>query len=388
MSLEKFKTQILLLHSEQETLNELSSGFSDKYSVHCATSGIEALNTLGDTPIHVIVCAQDLPGMSGLEALREAKKRSPETIGILLAGTDASDGLEALVGDQEVFQIIRGKVNPDDLGALVETATRQVRMSTISKSANDTTANMDMPAGETIVMETAKNGTSIISDGTGTMPALKPQRIQASPNVRGRNVDILVLSKDEEFLGTIRESSLGLHKVHHANTPSQAEQIVRKNKVGVLVTDAAIVGSNIEVLTQRLRITVPRLVAIVAGRRDDGELLINLINRGQVYRFLLKPVSPGRVRLAIEASIKHHLDAADTAFKGKPRTAASPVVKPAPAHAPMQKRVPAKQARTQKIPGPKVSNKNLRVALTSGKLGKPRRRIKRRCELLFEQILH
>ena len=64
MSLEQFKTQILLLHSEQETLDELSGGFSDKYSVHCATSGIEALNTLGDTPIHVIVCAQDLPGMS------------------------------------------------------------------------------------------------------------------------------------------------------------------------------------------------------------------------------------------------------------------------------------------------------------------------------------
>ena len=104
MSFEQFKTQVLLLHSEQSTLDNLSSGFNDRYTVHCATSGSEALNTLGETQIDVIVSAQELPGMSGLEALREAKKRSPDTIGILLAGND--DGLEALVGDQEVFQVV------------------------------------------------------------------------------------------------------------------------------------------------------------------------------------------------------------------------------------------------------------------------------------------
>ena len=89
MALDQFKTQVLLLHSEQSTLDTLSSGFTDRYTVHCATSGSEALNTLVETPINVIVTAQDLPGMSGLEALREAKKRSPETIGILLAGNQA-----------------------------------------------------------------------------------------------------------------------------------------------------------------------------------------------------------------------------------------------------------------------------------------------------------
>ena len=55
MSLEHFKKQVLLLHSEQSTLDSLSSGFNDRYTVHCATSGSEALNTLGDTQIDVIV---------------------------------------------------------------------------------------------------------------------------------------------------------------------------------------------------------------------------------------------------------------------------------------------------------------------------------------------
>jgi len=143
--LDQFKTQVLLLHSEQTTLDSLSSGFGDRYTVHCATSGSEALNTLVETPINVIISAQDLPGMSGLEALREAKKRSPETIGILLAGNDDS-GLEALVGDEEVFQVVRGNVTGDSLLELVDNATRQMRLMALAESANDTAAMVDEPA--------------------------------------------------------------------------------------------------------------------------------------------------------------------------------------------------------------------------------------------------
>ena len=324
MGLEQFKTQVLLLHSQQSTLDVLSAEFNDRYTIHFATSGTEALDTLGEIPIHVIVSANDLPGMSGLDALREAKKRSPGTIGILLAGTDSDDGLEALVSDKEVFAIVRGEVSPRDLKELIDDATRRIRLFALSESANDQAANPDDFSGEHIVMETSENGSVIISDGTGRMPVLRPEKVALTPNLGGNHVDILVLTKDEEFLATIRDSARGLHNIHHANTPTQAGKIVDGHKVGVLVTDAAMVGSNIEVLTQSLRKSVPRLVAIVAGRRDDGEMLMDLINRGHVYRFLLKPVSPGRARLAIEASVKHHLEAADSAFKAKPKGSAKP----------------------------------------------------------------
>ena len=352
MALEHFRTQVLLLHSQQSALDALSAGFTDKYTVHCATSGSEALNTLGETPIHVIVSALDLPGMSGLDALREARKRSPETIGILLAGTDSDDGLEALVGDKEVFQVVRGEISPGDLQELIDNATQRVRLVTLSESANDQAANPDEPAGEHIVMETSENGSTIISDGTGRMPVLKPEKFGNTPNVAGNHVDVLVLTKDEEFLGTIRDSARGLHNVHYANTPTQAEKIVAGHKVGVLVTDAAMVGSNIEALTQDLRKSVPRLVAIAAGRRDDGEMLMELINRGQVYRFLLKPVSPGRARLAIEASVKHHLEAPESAFKGK----AHQVAKPAAAKAtPLKRKIKStKKPKEEPAPKPKV----------------------------------
>ena len=346
MSLETFKKQVLLLHSEQRTLDSLSTGFSDRYTVHCATSGSEALNTLGETQIDVIVTAQELPGMSGLDALREAKKRSPGTIGILLAGT-GNDDLEALVGDQEVFQVVRGNVTAESLRSMIDNATQQARLMALAESANDTTAAVDEPVTEHIVMETSENGSSIISDGTGRLPVLNPNKISPSANVGSSSIDVLVVTKDEEFLVTVKESARGMHNVVYANTLAQADEAVRNHKVGVAVVDAAMLGENVEKMTVHLRAAAPRLVAIVAGRRDDGEMLMDLINRGKVYRFLLKPVSPGRARLAIEASVKHHLEAPDSAFRttggaapAKPAAKPKPT-KPAPAKAPKQAQVQA-----------------------------------------------
>ncbi len=362
MPLHEYKTQVLLLHSEQSTLDNLSSGFSDRYTVHCATSGSEALNTLGETPINVIISAQELPGMSGLEALREAKKRLPDMLGILLAG-NADDGLEALVGDKEVFQVVRGNVTGDMISKLVDDATRQMRLMALAESANDTAANVDEPT-EHIVMETSENGATIISDGTGQMPKLDPKKVSAAAAVGARSVDVLVLTKDQEFLSTIKDSARGIHNIHYATTLAQADDTIRKHKVGVAVVDAAMVGDKVEQLTQHLRKGAARLVSIVAGRRDDGEMLMDLINRGKVYRFLLKPVSPGRARLAVEASVKHHLEAPDSAFKAKDTggtsaTAARPALKVAPK--PEAKPGKTKVGKSQ----PKPSSKRTKVAATA-----------------------
>ena len=318
MPLSQYKTQVLLLHSEQNALDSLSASFSERYTVHCATSGTEALNIFSETPIHVIISAQDLPGMSGVEALREAKKRSPETVGILLAGPNDKN-LEALVGEEEVFQIVRGGISSDELGKLMDNATRQMRLMALAESANDTRAN-PLDSNEHIIMETGDNGTSIITDATGTVPVLNPQRISAALAKDAQAVDVLVLSKDEQFLATIKESSRGLHHVHTADTLAAIRKALEKHSVGVVLVDAGMVGRNVEKLTVYLRQLSKRLVAIVAGRRDDGEMLMGLINRGMVYRFLLKPLSPGRARLAIEASVKHHLEAPDALFE----TAAKP----------------------------------------------------------------
>ncbi len=365
MPLDEFKTQVLLLHSEQSTLDNLSSGFTDSYTVHCATSGSEALNTLVETPINVIVSAQELPGMSGLEALREAKKRSPQTIGILLAG-NSDAGLEALVGDKEVFQVVRGNVTGETILQLVDDATQQMRLMALAESANDTAADVDDTSGEHIVMETSENGSTIISDGTGRMRALDPSKVSAAASVGSRAIDLLVLTQDKEFLATIKDSSRGMHTVHYANTLAEAVETIRKFKVGVAIVDAAMVGERIEQLTEHLRKGSARLVSIVAGRRDDGEMLMDLINRGKVYRFLLKPVSPGRARLAVEASVKYHLEAPEAAFEMKSKSAT-----PAPAARPQAKTTPEPKPEARPKPKAPPATKTPPAASQSGAAADP-----------------
>ena len=147
MPLDEFKTQVLLLHSDQGALDSLGSQFGDRYTVHYATSGSQALSALAEAPINIIISAPDLPGMSGIEALREAKKRSPETIGILLTG-DNDEEAGALVGEEEIFQVAHGGADESSLLELVESATREIRLSTLSESANDTAADAEADDGK------------------------------------------------------------------------------------------------------------------------------------------------------------------------------------------------------------------------------------------------
>ena len=237
-----FKTQVLLLHSDQSTLDKLGSEFDNRYTVHFATSGSQALSALAEVPIDIFVSSHDLPGMSGLEALREAKTRSPKTLGILLTDADAAEGA-ALVGDEEFFQIVRGHVTAAELLELVENASQQMQLPLLSKSANDTTAHADS-APEHIVMETADDGSSIISQSSVRLRALNPNSYAAATSV-----EVLVLTTDAEFLETIRSSTNNMHEVLSAATLQEANDIIRKHNIGIAVVDAAIVRDKIEQLT-------------------------------------------------------------------------------------------------------------------------------------------
>ena len=123
MPRDEFKTQVLLLHSEHGALDSLGEDLVPTPTRPPRDQWQRSIAALGETPINVIVSVKNLPGMSGREALREAKRRSPETIGILLAeGID--DGQEALVSDAEVFEVVRGNVTSDTILKLVDIVQR------------------------------------------------------------------------------------------------------------------------------------------------------------------------------------------------------------------------------------------------------------------------
>ncbi|MEL6870622.1 MAG: TonB family protein [Pseudomonadota bacterium] len=309
--LDRFKKQIMFLHPEPALMEPCARELGEEFSVHMAASGTEALTTLGITPIDIIVSAHDLPGMSGQEALKEANKRSPDTLGILIASetmTDADcaalinikyicDVLPAICGSEDIVASIRESLNPGVDGD----ATRQTGSftATIAGDTNSQTGTYRNPV--------------LSSSGTFTevqeIPAIEPGAIdnaQVSQQSISQ-VEIVVLTNDSSFLKTIRAATGASHVVNHAPNLQEAIDIVRDSRSGVLITDAAVAVKDVETITTQLRKHMPSLVTIVAGRREDGEKMMGLISDGLVYRFLLKPISPGRSRLAIEASAKKHL---------------------------------------------------------------------------------
>ena len=287
-------------------LDACRQSMSEEYSVHLAKSGKEALSALGDTPIDFIVSAHGLPGMSGAEALREAHKRSPETVGILLAGPemDASE-MAALAGSEQIFQVLRGGNTPDEIRTIVANAAGKSKMAKLRDSANDSVANAPRLRPEPFMSDLAP-------DDARDEPFIATVADLPTAGMRthagGRQIEVLILSQDPHFIKSIEDAASVDHTVHHAPTLHEAIDILGIGRVGVLVTDAAVAPSDVEIITQRLREIQPSLVTIVAGRRDDGEELMGLIATGTIYRFLLKPVSAGRARLAIEASVKKSLE--------------------------------------------------------------------------------
>jgi len=122
------------------------------------------------------------------------------------------------------------------------------------------------------------------------------------------SIEVLVLSQDQDFCHSVTEACGKDHMVHHVPELSEAVDVIGMGRAGVLVTDAAVSASEVLKITSRLHEVMPELVVVVAGRKDDGDELMELIDAGMVYRFLLKPVSAGRIKLAVEASANKYLE--------------------------------------------------------------------------------
>ncbi|MEL7310095.1 MAG: TonB family protein [Pseudomonadota bacterium] len=305
---DRFKTQVMFLHPEPALMEPCASRLGDEFSVHMAASGTEALTTLGITPIDIIVSAQDLPGMTGQEALKEAKKRSPDTRSILVASQHMTDAdRAALVNVRHLNQVLRAESSPEEICAAIHATLRGEKVSSFAIPANDSSPGLNSQStGATGSFAVDMDATGSFQD-LSDIPVIEPgNNVDVTAHAIS-HVEIVVLTNDASFLKTIRAAAGTSHVVNHAPNLQEAIDIAREGAAGVLITDAAVAVKDVKTITAQLRKHIPSLVTIVAGRREDGEKMMGLISDGLVYRFLLKPVSPGRSRLAIEASAKKHL---------------------------------------------------------------------------------
>jgi TonB family protein len=136
-------------------------------------------------------------------------------------------------------------------------------------------------------------------------------------------VELVVLTSDEVFLQTLREAVGGARRLWHVSSPDKISDLLVAGEVGIVVLDVQGLNETSTLFVGQIKRQFPDLVVVVAGNRDAETSLAGLISAGIVYRFIHKPMSPGRAKLFADAAVKKY-------DEQRKRSAALPPVKPHP----------------------------------------------------------
>jgi TonB family protein len=117
-------------------------------------------------------------------------------------------------------------------------------------------------------------------------------------------VELVVLTRDEAFLQTFREAVGNARRLWHVPSADKVSDLLVAGEVGILVLDVHALSEACENFLAQIKRQFPDLVVVVAGDRDAETSLATLISSGIVYRFIHKPMSPGRAKLFADAAVK------------------------------------------------------------------------------------
>lgn len=97
------------------------------------------------------------------------------------------------------------------------------------------------------------------------------------------------------------------YKTLFATGGEEALQIVKKEAVDIVVTDLRMPGMDGMQLIDRLKTDNPEILRIVLSATRDIEETIASINRGEVFRFISKPLEPESFKKIILNGVDYHL---------------------------------------------------------------------------------
>ena len=252
---------VLFVDDEERILRSLGLLFRRHARVLTVSGGEAALALVEKHTVHVVVSDQRMPGMTGVEVLRGVRERSPQTMRLLLTGYADLAAIVASVNDGEIFRFVEKPWQPQPLIEMV--------MQAAAIAQDQMAAVVDA-----VRMET---------DGAR----------------------ILVLDAHGEVLEATRQAVPRGTMLTHAGSLEAALGELAEGEYAVLVVDLP-AGGDMAGMLKTLKRYSPQTLSIVATRFADVKLLIGLINQGQVFRFLPKPVGRELLRRSLEAALERH----------------------------------------------------------------------------------
>lgn len=254
------KAKLLFVDDEERILNALRSVFRAHYNVLTASSGPEAMEFIKRFRPHVVISDQRMPEMTGVEFLREVKDIAPHTVRILLTGYSDLASIVGSINDGEVFRFISKPWNNADI------------QKTIGEAA-------------AIALELADMATS---------PVILPEKLDCG---------ILVIEAEQSVYRAASELIGGVCPVLHAPDIDRALALLQEHEIAVIVADIGRSDQNSLTAFKLLKQAHPEILAIVMTEASDSELVIDLINQAQVFRFLTKPLNLKLLQQHVQAAL-------------------------------------------------------------------------------------
>ena len=127
----------------------------------------------------------------------------------------------------------------------------------------------------------------------------------------GQVVDVVVVTSDASLLEALREAAGSEHALWEAPSADAAVDHLVGGRCDVLVADLGSLHGDVAVLLERLQVQFPELIFMAIGRREDEGAVASLLSTGRIYRFLHKPISPGRAFQFLNAATRRHNELRD-----------------------------------------------------------------------------
>lgn len=115
---------ILCVDDEPNVLKALRRLFMDEpFTILTAESGAEGLEKLAAEPgVQVVISDYRMPGMNGVDLLREVFKRRPDTVRIVLSGYADTATIVAAINEGQIYKFIPKPWNDDELRVTIAKA--------------------------------------------------------------------------------------------------------------------------------------------------------------------------------------------------------------------------------------------------------------------------
>lgn len=322
------KPTIAFIDDDERILRAMQVLFRSTYNVFITTDPEEYINYIRFNLVHVAVSDQRMPLREGVDILREIKDISPYTMRILLTGYADLEAIIGSINEGEIFRYLTKPCKADEIKA---TVTQAVEIAQANFDHHRSTSTMPFPVendhlnmivGMVNGLEqptttqnqiSQKTATSTLTPNStpATQPTTPPKPLVVStasqPVKPPQKLEKLLLMDDSlDVKAKVEQLVMGKYEVLHASTLEQAYELLAHNTVGVCITDIVVNEENIAPVIYTLKQNNPSLVVLVQTAFQDASALIDLINKGQVFRCLPKPIRGNMLEVGITRAFEYH----------------------------------------------------------------------------------